>query len=277
MKAKVRTGAGALLAAVALAVSVPVLSGSGPAPPSPSPPPAPTARPEPPSRHEFMRQKLDYSKLLLEGLAVENYDLITRNARALRRLSTAAQWEVPTIPNATDYVGWYPLAPSFGIRIAERKGAVYFQATGRPGLWLKPLSVDRFVLAGVPAEVFFQRDDRGQVESLTWRQHGQEYQGVRVAPPAPPNEVGLSQATLAEYVGQYLLKQGFVITIRLMDAGLVAQATEQDEASIFPSAKDEFFCKAVEARIDFIRNPAGEIIGLILNQDGRTILGERIR
>lgn len=95
MRAKVCTGVGALLAAVALALSLPGLLGSGP---------SPSSRPEPPSRHEFMRQKLDFSKLLLEGLAVENYDLITKNAKALRKLSTAAQWEVPTIPNASEYI-----------------------------------------------------------------------------------------------------------------------------------------------------------------------------
>ena len=98
MRAKVRTGAGALLAAVALAFSLPVLLASGPVPASPA------SRPDPPSRREFMRQKLDYSKLLLEGLAVENYDLLTKNAKALRRLSTASQWEVPTIPNASEYI-----------------------------------------------------------------------------------------------------------------------------------------------------------------------------
>ncbi|MFO0907702.1 MAG: hypothetical protein U0794_04965 [Isosphaeraceae bacterium] len=63
-----------------------------------------SAQTTPPSRSEFMRQKLEFSKLILEGVTVENYDLITKNARNLRRLSTAAQWEVPTIPNANEYI-----------------------------------------------------------------------------------------------------------------------------------------------------------------------------
>jgi hypothetical protein len=66
--------------------------------------PPPESKPEPPTRREFMRQKLEYSKLLLEGLSVENYELLSKNAKALRRLSTAAQWEVPTIPNASEYI-----------------------------------------------------------------------------------------------------------------------------------------------------------------------------
>lgn len=51
-----------------------------------------------------MREKLDFSKKILEGLTVENFDLISTNAKALRKLSQASEWEVPTIPNANEYV-----------------------------------------------------------------------------------------------------------------------------------------------------------------------------
>src|SRR5690348_16450923 len=56
------------------------------------------------TRAEFMRMKLEYSKLVLEGLTLENYETIIKNARALKKLSEAAEWEVPTIPNADEYL-----------------------------------------------------------------------------------------------------------------------------------------------------------------------------
>jgi hypothetical protein len=56
------------------------------------------------TRAEFMRQKLVFAKDVLEGLALEQFATIERGGKALRRLSGAAEWEVPTIPNATDYV-----------------------------------------------------------------------------------------------------------------------------------------------------------------------------
>jgi cytochrome c556 len=56
------------------------------------------------SRSEFMRMKLEYSKKVLEGLTLEDYAGISKNAKALKRLSEAAEWEVPTIPNAGDYI-----------------------------------------------------------------------------------------------------------------------------------------------------------------------------
>jgi hypothetical protein len=57
-----------------------------------------------PSRAQFMRQKLVFAKDVLEGLALERFDTIEQGGKALRRLSGAAEWEVPTIPNATDYI-----------------------------------------------------------------------------------------------------------------------------------------------------------------------------
>ncbi len=56
------------------------------------------------NRSEFMRRKLEFSKNVLEGLALEQYSMIEKNAKALKILSEAAEWDVPTIPNATDYV-----------------------------------------------------------------------------------------------------------------------------------------------------------------------------
>lgn len=43
---------------------------------------------------KFMRQKLEYSQALLEGLALEDFALLAKNAKALRQLSEDAQWRV---------------------------------------------------------------------------------------------------------------------------------------------------------------------------------------
>jgi hypothetical protein len=56
------------------------------------------------TRAEFMRMKLEHSKKILEGLTLEDYPTIVKNAQALKKLSEAAEWEVPTIPNAGEYV-----------------------------------------------------------------------------------------------------------------------------------------------------------------------------
>ena len=43
---------------------------------------------------QFMRRKLERSQRVLEGLTREDFDLIARNAKALRELSEDAQWRV---------------------------------------------------------------------------------------------------------------------------------------------------------------------------------------
>ena len=48
--------------------------------------------------------KLEYSKLVLEGLTLENYQTIIKNAQALKKLSEAVEWEVPTILNVGEYI-----------------------------------------------------------------------------------------------------------------------------------------------------------------------------
>jgi hypothetical protein len=58
----------------------------------------------PPSRVEFMRLKLEYSKKVLEGLTLEDFETIVKNAQALKRLSEAAERAAPTIPSAGEYV-----------------------------------------------------------------------------------------------------------------------------------------------------------------------------
>jgi hypothetical protein len=43
---------------------------------------------------KFMRQKLEHSKGVLEGLALEDFDMIARNADAMRTLGQDARWRV---------------------------------------------------------------------------------------------------------------------------------------------------------------------------------------
>jgi hypothetical protein len=57
----------------------------------------------PHTRAESMRMKLEYSKRVLEGLTLEDYETIAKNAKALKKLSQDARWELPTISDASEY------------------------------------------------------------------------------------------------------------------------------------------------------------------------------
>jgi hypothetical protein len=53
------------------------------------------------------------------------------------------------------------------------------------------------------------------------------------------------------------------------------QLTGQPFADIYPSAKDHFFYRVVDAQIDFTRDANGKINALILHQNGNTIVAAR--
>jgi len=57
-------------------------------------------------RSTFMKMKLEYSKNLLEALTTENYDKIQTNAKALKAMSLAAEWEVAEIPSVQEYLAY---------------------------------------------------------------------------------------------------------------------------------------------------------------------------
>ncbi len=55
-----------------------------------------------------MRQKLDFSRGLLEGLTRADHPQIAKNARALKALSEDAEWAEPKLAALTRY-GWFSL------------------------------------------------------------------------------------------------------------------------------------------------------------------------
>jgi hypothetical protein len=57
------------------------------------------------TRAEFMRQKLEFSRGLLKGLAREDFPQIAKNAKAPRALSEAAVWTEPKL-GAQEQYGW---------------------------------------------------------------------------------------------------------------------------------------------------------------------------
>jgi hypothetical protein len=63
---------------------------------------------KPDTRAEFMRQKLEYSTKLLEGLTRGDFPQIAGNAKSLRALSAAADWAEPNLRPETRY-GWFSL------------------------------------------------------------------------------------------------------------------------------------------------------------------------
>lgn len=77
------------------------------------------------------------------------------------------------------YVGNYELMPGFILSIIKDGDQMKAQATGQPILEIFPKSNDVFYLKAITAQITFNKNEKGEIESLTLFQGGQEMVGKR--------------------------------------------------------------------------------------------------
>ena len=82
--------------------------------------------------------------------------------------------------------------------------------------------------------------------------------------------------TLQSYTGKYQLAPGFVFDITLTGNQLFAQLTGQGALPVYASAKDEFFYKLVDAKLSFERDAKGNVVAVVLHQNGRDMRAPRM-
>jgi CubicO group peptidase (beta-lactamase class C family) len=184
-----------------------------------------------------------------------------------------------------DYVGAYQVAPDV-YRFIKREGpdTLYAQRTGGPARLLLAESKDRFYYDyDNSITIDFVRDSTGKVISHQIFQGGQTSTATRLFGPAAdsllvPVETGrVDPASLDPLVGSYQLAPGFVLDIRRKGNELFAQATGQGELPIYPRSETEYFYKAVDAQLSFVKDSTGKISSLILHQAGRNLPGSRVK
>ncbi len=103
---------------------------------------------------------------MLEKLGVNTEDLV----------------EEVVVPNdiLETYIGKYELAPGFILTISKERSQMKAQATGQPMLDIFPKSNEVFYLKAITAQITFNQDDNGVIESLTLLQGGQEMRGKKL-------------------------------------------------------------------------------------------------
>jgi CubicO group peptidase (beta-lactamase class C family) len=100
--------------------------------------------------------------------------------------------------------------------------------------------------------------------------------GMSPPPIAVRKTIRLQPDVLKQYEGTYALSLLFAITVTAEDGKLMAQATGQNKAQIFPESETKFFYKIVDAQIDFEKGKDGKIEKLILHQNGQDMPGMKL-
>lgn len=132
-----------------------------------------------------------FMKLGQNEQAIENYkksiELNPGNQNGIDMLKklgidTAKLSEEVVVPNEIleSYVGKYELQPGFVLTISKEGSQLKGQATGQAMVDIFPKSNNVFYLKVVNAQITFNKDENGSVESLTLLQGGQEMNGKKL-------------------------------------------------------------------------------------------------
>jgi hypothetical protein len=95
--------------------------------------------------------------------------------------------------------------------------------------------------------------------------------GEKVVLTEERKEIAVPAKILAEYVGSYEIRPGFIFVVTLEGDQLITQITGQPKVPIFAESEMKFFPKVVDAEIEFFKNEKGQVTHLVLHQGGHDI------
>lgn len=81
-------------------------------------------------------------------------------------------------------------------------------------------------------------------------------------------EVQVDPRSLDQFVGRYELEPGSVLNITRLADHLWLKATGKPKAQLFAESQTDFFLKAIDAQVSFVKDASGKVTHLILHQGG---------
>jgi CubicO group peptidase (beta-lactamase class C family) len=130
-----------------------------------------------------------------------------------------------------------------------------------------PRSESDFFLKVVDAQLTFVKDPKGRVTGVIHHQGGVTLHAARLPDLA---EVTLADARSTPILGQYQLAPGRILAVTREAGRLYTQLTGQPRLEIGALSETEFFVRAVNARLTFVKDGTGKVVRVTLLQKGRT-------
>lgn len=157
--------------------------------------------------------------------------------------------------------------------IIKKGEDLYAQVTGQPAFKILPETDYKFFAKEVDISIEFIENENGEVNEFIFKQMGLEIIAKRAE---EIEEIELDPAVYDQYVGEYELAPGAVVTIIKENNKIFAQITGQEKFEIFPKSESEFFYKIVDAKITFLKEE-GKVTKLIFNQNGQDMPAAKIK
>jgi CubicO group peptidase (beta-lactamase class C family) len=227
-----------------------------------------------PSRLTFFRN----ADNTIQRLELSGREYVNQVALRTNKAMPAERKAISLDPAIFDtYVGQYEIAPNFIITM-RREGTEFFsQATGQQSFEIFPETETRFFVKAFDAQLEFNKDATGKVSSVTLYQAGKTTPAKKISSELPRarTAVQINPVLYDRYTGEYELSPGFIITVRKENDKLLAQATGQGPAEIFPESETKFFYKIVDAQLEFITDASGNVSSLKLYQGNNIVTGKK--
>ena len=83
-------------------------------------------------------------------------------------------------------------------------------------------------------------------------------------------------AVYSDYVGEYQLAPGAIVTITRVGDKLTSRGPGQPEAELLPVSPGTFFLREVEASFIFIKDETGRVVQVSIRRGGREFQAKRI-
>ena len=102
------------------------------------------------------------------------------------------------------------------------------------------------------------------------------YYGHKYEVPAVPAVVKIDPRILDQYIGQYELRPGAVLTISREGNSLMAQPAGGRKVEILPSSETRFFVTAPALTLTFVKGPDGKVTHVVVSQGGTETQAKKI-
>lgn len=89
--------------------------------------------------------------------------------------------------------------------------------------------------------------------------------------------IQIDSALYSDYVGEYELAPGAIITITQVGNKLMSKGPGQPEAELLPESPTTFFLRDVDASFTFVKDDSGRVVQLTVRRGGREFQAKRIR
>ncbi len=153
--------------------------------------------------------------------------------------------------------------------ITFKDGQLYSMRTGGGKFQVYPYAKDQFFFDDDAVTLEFNRDKKGEIESVTLKSTRRPEVWLKTDKPLPVvTEIKMDPTVFAGYIGKYELAPEFYISIFSEDEIMYTQATGQQKIELVATDKNKFTLKDTDIKLTMNVSDTGTVESLTLHQNG---------